>query len=63
MVSYKKKYLESQKMINKLKANRIDISKEATDYRIKNGIPLLLHKFRWRIEEQPDKYLLYDVQK
>ncbi len=63
MVKYKEKYLEAQKIINKLKANRIDISKGATEHRIKNGIPILLHKFRWRIEEQPDKYLLYDVAK
>ena len=61
MVSYKKLYLEAKSEINKLKAYRIDLSKGATENRIKNNIPVLLYKWRWRIEEQEDMYLLFDL--
>lgn len=60
MVSYKKKYLETLKELNKIKTHRIDLTKGATEQRIKNNIPLLLYKWRWRIVEQDDKYLLFD---
>ncbi len=63
MVSYKKKYLEVKKELNKLKNYRIDLSDGAVENRIKNNIPLLLYKWRWRIEEQDDKYLLFDIPK
>lgn len=63
MVSYKKKYLETLSELNKVKNYRIDLSPGATESRIKNNIPILLHKWRFRIEEQDDLYLLFDIPK
>ena len=60
-ISYKSKWLEAEKEIRNLKHNRIDLTKEATEFRVKNNIPILLHKWRFRIEEQDDVYLLFDV--
>lgn len=63
MVKYKEKYLQAKKELNKAKAFRIDLSEGAVENRIKNNIPILLYKWRWRIVEQDDKYLLFDRRK
>lgn len=62
MVSYKKKWLESEEIIRKLRAHSLDLSKEQKELMRRTGIPYLLYKDKgFNVVEQENCYEIYVV--